>query len=70
MTFTSDKTTPTTDAGAEVTTGQIKFAEDGLLSYQYILCTITSKVSNTGDVVTDNMDVNVGEMELATWEYK
>lgn len=70
MTFTSDKTTPTTDAGAEVTTGQIKFAEDGSLSYQYILCTFTSKVSNTGEVVTDNLDVNVGELELATWEYK
>lgn len=69
-TFTSEKTAPTTDAGAQVTTGQIKFSEDGNTSYQYVKCVITSKVDPNDVTVTDVLDVNVGEVEVAVWEYK
>ena len=70
MTFTSDKTTPTTDAGAQVTTGKIAFSEDGSVSYQYVKCVMTSKVNIDGATITDVLDVNVGELEVSTWEYK
>ncbi|HAY31667.1 fimbrillin family protein, partial [Alistipes sp.] len=70
MTFTSDKTTPTTDAGAQVTTGKIAFSEDGSVSYQYVKCVMTSKVNTDGATITDVLDVNVGELEVSTWEYK
>ena len=64
MTFTSDKTTPTTDAGAQVTTGKIAFSEDGSVSYQYVKCVMTSKVNPDGATITDVLDVNVGEVEV------
>ena len=67
-TFTSDKTTPTVDAGAEVTTGRITFNE-GNNSYRYIKCAITSRVNNTGNVVMDS-DVNVSEVEIIVWSCK
>ena len=70
LSFTSDHTTPTTDAGAQVSTGRIAFSEDGSASYQYVKCVITSKVSNTGETVTDALDVNVGEVEISTWEFR
>ena len=70
LTFTSDHTTPTTDAGVQVSTGRIAFSEDGSASYQYVKCVITSKVSNTGDTVMDVLDVNVGEVEISTWEFR
>ncbi len=68
-TFTSDKTTPTTDAGVQVSTGKIAFSTDGTTSYQYIKCVMTSRVSNTGESIADG-DVNVGEVEVTTWSYK
>ena len=70
MTFTSDKTTPTTDAGAQVTTGKIAFSEDGSVSYQYVKCVMTSKVNPDGATITDVLDVNVGEVEVSYWEFK
>lgn len=70
MTFTSDKTTPTTDAGAQVTTGKIAFSEDGSVSYQYVKCVMTSKVNTDGATITDVLDVNVGEVEVSYWEFK
>ena len=70
LTFTSDHTTPTVDAGVQVSTGKIAFSEDGSASYRYVKCVITSKVSNTGETVTDLLDVNVGEVEISTWEFK
>ena len=70
MTFTSDKTTPTTDAAAQVTTGKIAFSEDGSVSYQYVKCVMTSKVNPDGATITDVLDVNVGEVEVSYWEFK
>ena len=70
MTFTSDKTTPTTDAGAQVTTGKIAFSEDGSVSYQNVKCVMTSKVNPDGATITDVLDVNVGEVEVSYWEFK
>ena len=70
LTFTSDHTTPTVDAGAQVSTGRIAFSEDGSVSYRYVRCVITSKVSNTGETVTDVLDVNVGEVEISTWAFR
>lgn len=69
-TFTSDKTTPTTDAGAKVSTDLIKFSEDGSAAYQYVKCVVTSKVSNTGAVNTETLDVNVGELNVFTWKFE
>ncbi len=69
-TFISNKTAPTTDAGAQVTTDKIAFSEDGSVSYQYVKCVIRSKVTPDGATVTDVLDVNVGELEVSTWEYK
>ena len=57
-----------TSAGASV--GSDVFSEDGSASYQYVRCVITSKVSNTGDTVMDVLDVNVGEVEISTWEFR
>jgi len=67
-TFTSDKTKPTVDAGAEVTTGRIDFNE-GKTSYHFLKCEITSRVSNTGDVIEDS-DVNVSEVNITVWSCK
>lgn len=69
-TFSSDKTTATTDAGAHVSTGQIKFSEDGNSSYQYVKCVITSKVDTNNEVNTESIDVNVGEVEVFTWSFE
>lgn len=69
-TFTSDKTTPTTDAGAKVSTGLIKFSEDGSAAYQYVKCVVTAKVSSNGDETTETLDVNVGEVNVFTWKYE
>ena len=69
-TFTSDKTTATVDAGAQVSTGQIKFAEDGNTSFQYVKCVVTSKVDPNNVTNTEQLDVNVGEVEISTWSYK
>ena len=55
-TFTSDRTKPTEDAGAEVTTGRIEFE-------------ITSRVNADGNVVEDS-DVNVAEVQITVWSCK
>ena len=31
---------------------------------------MTSKVNIDGATITDVLDVNVGELEVSTWEYK
>ena len=64
-TVTSDRTAPTVDAGAMVTSGRIEF-DGGMTSYRYLKCTPTSRVSNTGETIQD-ADVNVSEVEITVW---
>ena len=64
-TFTSDRTKPTEDAGAEVTTGRIEF-DKGNATYRYVKCEITSRVNADGNVVEDS-DVNVAEVQITVW---
>lgn len=66
--FFSEKTLPSIDAGAEVSTGRILF-DEGDTSYRYIKCAITSRVDNNGNVVMDS-DVNVSEVEITVWTCK
>lgn len=67
-TFTSDKTVPELDAGAEVTTGRIEF-DKGNATYRYVKCEITSRVNADGNVVEDS-DVNVAEVQITVWSCK
>lgn len=67
-TFTSDRTKPTEDAGAEVTTGRIEF-DKGNATYRYVKCEITSRVDADGNVVEDS-DVNVAEVQITVWSCK
>lgn len=67
-TFTSDRTKPTEDAGAEVTTGRIEF-DKGNATYRYVKCEITSRVNADGNVVEDS-DVNVAEVQITVWSCK
>ena len=67
-TFTSDRTKPTEDAGAEVTTGRIEF-DKGNATYRYVKCDITSRVNADGNVVEDS-DVNVAEVQITVWSCK
>jgi hypothetical protein len=67
-TFTSDRTKPTEDAGAEVTTGRIEF-DKGNATYRYVKCEITSRVDADGNVVGDS-DVNVAEVRITVWSCK
>ena len=64
-TVTSDRTAPTADAGAMVTSGRVEF-DGGMTSYRYLKCTPTSRVSNTGETIQD-ADVNVSEVEITVW---
>lgn len=66
--FTSDRTKPTEDAGAEVTTGRIEF-DKGNATYRYVKCEITSRVNADGNVVEDS-DVNVAEVQITVWSCK
>lgn len=67
-TFTSDRTRPTADAGAEVTTGRIEF-DKGNMIYRYIKCEITSRVNSDGNTIEDS-DVNVAEVRITVWSCK
>lgn len=64
-TFTSDKTKPQVDAGAEVNTGRIEFSE-GNTSFRYIKCEFTSRIDNKGNKIEDS-DVNVSEVKFVVW---
>ena len=64
-TFTSDKTKPQVDAGAEVNTGRIEFSK-GDTSFRYIKCEFTSRIDNKGNKIEDS-DVNVSEVKFVVW---